>query len=63
MARRVGSGAVEWVCERCAAEDDDLVLVRRPDGAEDTVAAGGRAELWCFECRSTTAHVEVDEQG
>ena len=55
---------MEWVCERCAADDEDLVLVRRPDVPEAGAVDGGpTAELWCFDCRSTTAHVEVDEQG
>jgi hypothetical protein len=49
---------VTRVCERCAGEDDDLVLVR-PGATSDGDADG---ELWCFDCRSTTAHVEVDEQ-
>lgn len=46
------------VCELCAGEDDDLMLVR-PGAAPD---GGADGELWCFACRSTNAHVEVDEQ-
>jgi len=50
---------VERVCERCAGEDDDLVLVRAPAATAGDVPGG--PELWCFECRSTADHVALDE--
>lgn len=57
---------MDRVCENCAGEDDELVLVRRvyvvPE-AWDT--AGSRTtveqdELWCFSCRSLYPHEVVD---
>ena len=52
------------VCERCAGDDDDLVLVRPGDAPGPGASAGtADGELWCFECRSTAAHVEVDDRG
>jgi hypothetical protein len=50
---------VDRVCERCAGEDDDLVLVRAPVPGGET--ADGAGELWCFDCRSSAEHVAVDE--
>lgn len=43
---------MERVCESCAREDDDLVLVRRlyPGGGRERGAEA--TELWCFSCRS-----------
>ena len=57
---------MERVCERCASEDDDLVLVRAPAaGATPAATAGAEAgagtELWCFECRSSADHATVDD--
>jgi hypothetical protein len=50
------------VCENCAREDDDLVIVNRvyvvPE-AWDTPGSSSRqdeAELWCFACRSMYPH-------
>lgn len=57
---------MERVCEGCAGEDDDLVLVRRlypgAGGQEGPGTAPGSetAELWCFSCRSQYPH-EVAE--
>jgi hypothetical protein len=60
---------MERVCENCAREDDDLVLVNRvyvvPE-SWDTPGSSTRvdeAELWCFSCRSVYPHqaVEGDE--
>ena len=59
--------AVERVCENCAREDEDLVLVNRvyvvPEtwdtpGSSTTM---GDAELWCFSCRSMYPHEVVEE--
>jgi hypothetical protein len=53
---------MQRVCENCAREDDDLVLVNRlyvmPE-AWDTpgsVTRVAEAELWCFSCRSQYPH-------
>jgi hypothetical protein len=53
---------MERVCENCAREDDDLVLVHRlyvvPE-AWDTpgsVTRVAESELWCFSCRSQYPH-------
>jgi len=50
------------VCENCAREDDELVVVNRvyvvPE-AWDTPGSSTRqpeAELWCFACRSMYPH-------
>lgn len=53
---------VERVCESCAGEDDDLVLVRTVH--DDGPAPGGTegTELWCFGCRADQAHNPVEEQ-
>ena len=57
---------MERVCENCAREDDELVLVHRlyvvPE-AWDTpgsVTKVDEAELWCFSCRSQYPNEEVD---
>jgi hypothetical protein len=57
---------MERVCENCAREDDDLVLVRRlyvvPE-SWDTPGSTTRVEeteLWCFSCRSQYPHETVD---
>ena len=54
------------VCENCAREDDELVLVNRiyvtPE-SWDTPGSSTRvsdAELWCFSCRSMYPHDVVD---
>ena len=58
---------MERVCENCAREDEDLVLVNRvyvvPEtwdtpGSSTTM---GDAELWCFSCRSMYPHEVVEE--
>lgn len=51
---------MERVCERCASEDDDLVLVRSP-AADAASADGAGTELWCFDCRSSADHVAAEE--
>jgi hypothetical protein len=55
------------VCENCARDDDDLVLVNRvyvvPE-SWDAAASSTKmndAELWCFSCRSMYPHQVVDE--
>jgi hypothetical protein len=57
---------MDRVCENCAGEDDELVLVRRvyvvPEawdtpGSRTTVE---QDELWCFSCRSLYPHEVVD---
>lgn len=57
---------MERVCESCAREDDDLVVVRRTyvvpeswdaEGSSTTLPDG---ELWCFSCRSVYPHEVVD---
>lgn len=59
---------MERVCENCARDDDDLVLVRRvyvvPEtwdtpGSSSTVNEG---ELWCFSCRSLYPHEVVEAE-
>jgi hypothetical protein len=53
---------VDRICENCARDDDDLVLVRRiyvvPE-AWDTPSSSttlDETELWCFSCRSQYPH-------
>ena len=53
---------MECVCENCAGEDDDLVLVHRLyvvpeswDRAGSTTRVD-QTELWCFSCRSLYPH-------
>jgi hypothetical protein len=60
---------MERVCENCAREDDELVLVNRvyvvPE-SWDTPGSATRmdeAELWCYSCRSLYPHEEVDPAG
>jgi hypothetical protein len=58
------------LCDNCARDDDDLVLVHRvyvtPEtwdeaGSETEVA---ETERWCFSCRSMYPHrVEVEGPG
>jgi len=49
---------MERVCENCAREDDDLVVVRRlyvtPEDWDrpGSVTRVEETELWCFSCRS-----------
>ena len=59
---------MERVCENCAREDDDLVLVNRmyvvPErwdtaGSTTTMPEG---ELWCFSCRSIYPHEVVEPE-
>ena len=57
---------MDRVCENCAREDDDLVLVNRvyvvPE-SWDTPGSSTRmpeAELWCFSCRSQYPHEAVE---
>jgi hypothetical protein len=57
---------MERVCENCAREDDDLMLVHRlyvtPE-AWDTPGSTTRVdetELWCFSCRSQYPHEAVE---
>jgi hypothetical protein len=57
---------MERVCENCAREDDDLVLVNRVYVVPETWDTPGsttrmdEAELWCFSCRSLYPHQEVE---
>lgn len=57
---------VERVCENCASEDDDLVVVHRlyvvPEagGRPRSVTRLDQAELWCFSCRSLYPHEVQD---
>ena len=62
------SRPMERVCENCAREDDDLVVVHRlyvvPE-AWDTpgsVTRVAESERWCFSCRSQYPHEVVDEE-
>ena len=57
------SASMERVCERCAGEDEELVLVRRPPATAVPGAGAGAppTELWCFDCRTEHAHEVVDE--
>lgn len=57
---------MERVCESCAREDEDLILVRRTyvvpeswdtQGSSTTMT---EAELWCFSCRSVYPHEVVE---
>jgi len=53
---------VERVCENCAGEDDDLVVVHRLYVVPDSWDSPGsttrveETELWCFSCRSLYPH-------
>lgn len=59
---------MERVCENCAREDDDLVLVNRTyvvperwDTAASTTTMP-EGELWCFSCRSMYPHQVVEPE-
>lgn len=59
---------MERVCENCARDDDDLVLVKRVyvtpenwDTAESTTVVS-EGELWCFSCRSMYPHEVVEPE-
>lgn len=58
---------MERVCENCAREDDDLVLVKRtyvvPESWDTPKSATTvpEAELWCFSCRSVYPHEVLEE--
>lgn len=53
---------MERVCENCAGEDDDLVVVQRLYVVPETWDQAGSTvrvptdELWCFSCRSIYPH-------
>ena len=57
---------MERVCENCARDDDDLVVVRRTYVVPESWDTAGSstteeaAELWCFTCRSMYPHEVVD---
>ena len=57
---------VDRVCENCAGEDDELVLVRRlyvvPESWDTpgSVTRVEEPELWCFSCRSLYPHEVAD---
>lgn len=57
---------MDRVCENCAREDDDLVVVHRlyvvPESWDQagSVTRVDESELWCFSCRSLYPH-EVAE--
>ena len=58
---------MERVCENCARDDDDLVVVRRLyvvpgewPGEETSVTRVEETELWCFSCRSQYPHEVVE---
>lgn len=59
--------APEWVCESCARDDDDLVLVHRiyielgGEGEENRSTVIQQPELWCFTCRSMYPHRVADQ--
>jgi hypothetical protein len=59
---------MERVCENCAREDDDLVVVHRlyvvPEDWDRprSVTRVDEAELWCFSCRSMYPHEIVEEE-
>ncbi|HEX2038436.1 MAG TPA: hypothetical protein VHF47_01755 [Acidimicrobiales bacterium] len=58
---------MERVCESCAREDDDLVVVKRVYVVPETWDTPGSAttvaetELWCFSCRSLYPHEVADD--
>jgi hypothetical protein len=58
---------MERVCENCAREDDDLVVVRRlyvvPEDWDrpSSVTRVEETELWCFSCRSQYPHEVAEE--
>ena len=59
---------MEVVCENCAREDDELVLVRRVYVTPESWDTPGSsrtqpgAELWCFSCRTQYPHEPADEE-
>jgi hypothetical protein len=59
---------MERVCENCAREDDDLVVVHRlyviPEDWDrpQSVTRVDEAELWCFSCRSMYPHEIVEDE-
>ena len=58
---------MERVCENCARDDDDLVLVKRTYVVPESWDTPGSsmtmpdAELWCFSCRSLYPHEVLEE--
>ena len=59
---------MDRICENCAREDDELVLVHRiyvvPE-SWDTPASSttlDERELWCFSCRSQYPHDVADDE-
>jgi hypothetical protein len=50
---------VERACERCAGDDEELVLVRRAGAAG--AGRDDNTELWCQGCRAEHAHEVVDD--
>jgi hypothetical protein len=52
---------VERACERCAGDDEELVLVRRAGAAGAGAGGGDSTELWCQGCRAEDAHEVVDD--
>lgn len=51
------------MCESCAGQEDDLVLVRHVVRDEGSPAVGAeRTELWCFACRAEQTHEPIEEQ-
>ena len=59
---------MDRVCENCAREDDELVLVRRVYVTPDSWDTPGSSrtqpgtELWCFSCRTQYPHEPADEE-
>ena len=59
---------MDRVCENCAREDDDLVVVHRlyvvPESWDTagSVTRVDETEAWCFSCRSMYPH-ELTEAG
>ena len=58
---------MDRICENCAREDDDLIVVRRmyvvPE-SWDTPASSTtleETELWCFSCRSQYPHEPAED--
>jgi hypothetical protein len=58
---------MERVCESCAREDDDLVVVKRvyvvPESWDTpgSSSTSNDTELWCFSCRSIYPHEVADD--
>jgi len=59
---------MERVCESCAREDDDLVVVKRIYVVPETWDTPGSSttvdttELWCFSCRSLCPHEVAEDE-